>query len=227
MGIVEFVNGQLIVNSHIITYGNAANELITERIRAEIETMWNEPQGTVEWEGRMTRLSFKITASCQPAITDVEIYANTDPRNNYFRIEEFVHGNISFVDALGSNTGYFKLDNLYEGSTTAAHEYGHTLGLRHPEDLDIRGKGIPGIMYPRGTLVDPGFQYTPSAMAGDGRNGGTLNPVHRRVRPEELSLLKIHTLDFLNNTAVLGEFTSMWHPDHRDISANEYLRPGT
>ena len=82
-----------------------------------------------------------------------------NPRNNFFRIEEFATGNISFTDGIGSNSGYFKLENLYKGSTTAAHEYGHTIGLEHPVILDIRGKGQPGIMYPRGTLVDPQFQY--------------------------------------------------------------------
>jgi hypothetical protein len=81
-------------------------------------------------------------------------------------------------------------------------------------------------MYPRGTLVDAIFQYNPAAMSGDGPNGGTLNPVHRRVQEDELILLKIHKLDFINNSAVLGDFTSIWHPDHRDISAQEYPGPG-
>lgn len=82
--------------------------------------------------------------------------------------------NISFVDGLNSNTGYFLLDNLLNGSTTAAHEFGHTLGLDHPHNLDIRGKGVPGIMYPRGTIVDPPYQYDPNAAPG--KPGGTMNP---------------------------------------------------
>jgi hypothetical protein len=225
MGTVEWSDSQLVITSHIITYGNAANDEVTERIRAEIDTMWNEPKGTIEWEDHFYPVIFRVTASCQPGITAVDIYANTDPRNNYFRIEEFAHGNISFVDAIGSNSGYFKLENLYAGSTTAAHEYGHTLGLRHPDDLDIRGKGIPGIMYPRGTLVDSIYQYNPAARAGDGPNGGTINPVHRRVQQEDISLLKIQRLDFEGHQTVIGDFTSIWHPDHREISASDYLRP--
>ena len=172
MGTVEQeANQQLIIHSHIITYGNAADEAITGNIREEIETMWNEANGFVEIEDYSYRVVFKITAAFQPTITDIEIYQNTDPRNNYFRVEEFAHGHISFVDAIGCNTGYFKLENLYKGSTTAAHEYGHTIGLYHPDDPDLRGKGIPGIMYPRGTLVDPQFQYNPAAQAGDNKNG--------------------------------------------------------
>jgi hypothetical protein len=44
------------------------------------------------------------------------------------------------------NSGYYLLMKIrYEGSTTAAHEYGHTIGWDHPDELDIRGEGVPGI----------------------------------------------------------------------------------
>jgi hypothetical protein len=226
MGTIEIdVNRQLLVHSHIITYGNVAGPAITEHIREEIETMWNEPAGTI-WIGQESyRLIFKITAVFEPDITAIQIFENVNPRNNYFRIEEFAHGNISFVDGLGCNTGYFKMDNLYKGSTTAAHEYGHTLGLEHPADLDYRGKGVPGIMYPRGTLVDAVYQYNPAAAAGDHTNGGTMHPMHRRVRQEDIEQLNIHKLHFDGGKAVIGEFTSVWHPNHADISSGEYLRP--
>ena len=62
-----------------------------------------------------------------------------DPKNNYFRIEEFSHNHISFVDGLNCNSGYFKLENLYKGSTTAAHEYGHTIGLESSKEYGYKG----------------------------------------------------------------------------------------
>ena len=223
MGTIEHQSNQLLIHSHIITYGNAADPAVTENIREEIEWMWNEPQGVVHIDGKPWRVQFLITSSYQPGITAIQVYENTDPRNNYFRVEEFVHGNISFVDGLGCNSGYFKFENLYKGSTTAAHEYGHTLGLAHPRDIDIRGKGVPGIMYPRGTLVDPGYQYNPAARAGDGPNGGTMYPIYRRVRQEDIDLLKIPRLRFENGKAVIGEFSSVWHPNHADISSDDYL----
>lgn len=221
MGTAEINNQQLIIHSHIITYGNASNEELSEMIREEIETMWNEPKGSVELDGSVFRIFFRITSSFQPTITDIDIYQNLDPRNNYFRIEEFAHGNISFVDGLGCNSGYLKLENLYKGSTTAAHEYGHTLGLDHPDNLDIRGKGVPGIMYPRGTLVDPQYQYDPDKAAGT--KGGTMHPMYRRVLQEDISMLKLQQLNFENGKAIMGEFTNVWHPNHSDIDLNSFL----
>ena len=87
MGSAEINDQQLIIYSHIITYGNAADAALTEMMRDEIETMWNEPQGSLELDGSVFKVVFRITSSFQPAITDIDIYQNLDPRNNYFRIE--------------------------------------------------------------------------------------------------------------------------------------------
>jgi hypothetical protein len=213
MGEVEIDNNrQLYIHSHIITYGHAATPELTEQIRDEIETMWNEPQASISIQSTSLIVRFKITAEFRQHISDIDVYQNTDPRNNYFRIEEFALGNISFVDGINCNSGFFKLENLYKGSTTAAHEYGHTIGLDHPVDLDIRGRGIPGIMYPRGTLVDPQFQYDPSKPAGV--TGGTMHPMHRKVLPQDIAHLKLHKLKFRSNRAILGEFTNVYHLPH-------------
>jgi hypothetical protein len=215
MGSVEMNGNECRISSHIITYGNAADEALTNMIQEEIESMWNEPAVSLQIANHSVAIRFQISAAFQPGISDITIYQNTDPRNNYFRIEEFVNGHISFVDGLGCNTGYFKLENLYKGSTTAAHEYGHTLGLDHPHNLDLRGKGVPGIMYPRGTLVDPQFQYDPSRPAGS--KGGTMHPMYRKVTEKDIRNLKLHLLRFSGSKAVLGDFTSVWHPNHSTI----------
>jgi hypothetical protein len=214
MGEVELSihQGQIIIHSHIITYGHAATPELTEQICDEIETMWNEPQGSASFQSTTVRISFEITAEFKPHISDIEIYQNVDPRKNYFRIEEYALGNISFVDGINCNSGFFKLENLYKGSTTAAHEYGHTIGLDHPKDLDFRGKGIPGIMYPRGTLVDPQFQYDPSKPAGV--TGGTMHPMYRMVLPTDIAGLKLHKLRFRGNKAIIGDFTNVYHLPH-------------
>lgn len=225
MGEIE-LNGEtkvLFIRSVIITYGEAATTELTEQIREEIETMWNEPEGEVEIKGEWYKIRFIIHAQLQKEITDLDIYRNVNPQNNYFRIEEYAYTNISFVDALGCNSGYFKLENLYKGSTTAAHEYGHTLGLAHPENLDIRGTGTPGIMYPRGTLVDPPFQYDPTKPAGV--TGGTLHPMYRKVLPSDIRQLHLHRLRFDKGKAVIGEFTNVYHWNHAKINQEDIMEP--
>lgn len=214
MGTVEIIGSELIITSHVVTYGDASTAEMTHYIGEEIEAMWNAPQGKCELDDRSYTVRFRISTEFKPAIAPEEILGNINPINNYFRIEEFATGHISFVDGLGSNTGYFLVENLYRGSTTAAHEYGHTLGLAHPDDMDIHGLGAPGIMYPRGTLVDPSFQYDPAVPAG--QKGGTMHPIYRKVRQQDIDLLHIPDLTFRMNKAMIGDFTSVFHYNHRE-----------
>ncbi len=214
MGEVELLEQRIIIRSHIITYGTAASEELTDRIRGEIEEMWNEPKATVVIKGVPHPVQFNITAALAPQLQPIDVISNTDPRNNYFRIEPSAIGNISFVDGIGCNTGYFLEENLYEGSTTAAHEYGHSIGLNHPRMLDLRGQGIPGIMYPRGTLVDASYQYNSMAVAGDNRNGGTMHPRFRKVKQKDIDYLKIPLLHWQRGKAIIGAFSSVWHESH-------------
>lgn len=205
MGEAEITASSIItIHSHIITYGSAADEVVTERMRDEIESLWNEPNAVITIYNAKFQIAFRITAEIKKEISELEVLQNTDPRMNYFRIEEYVDGNISFVDGIGCNTGHLKVENLHEGSTTAAHEFGHTLGLHHPKELDLRGKGIPGIMYPRGTLVDPQFQYDPSKPAGV--TGGTMHPMYRKVFQNDIEQLKLGKMVFNNKRAVVGDF---------------------
>jgi hypothetical protein len=215
---LDLIHDKLTIYSHIVTYGNSASAQLTDQIREEIEFMWNEPMGMVSYKQKELLVEFVITAEYKPSLTQQEILENADPRNNYFRIEKYSNLHISFVDGNKSNTGYFLLENLYPGSTTAAHEYGHTLGLDHPPTIDWRGKGAPRIMFARGTIVNPEFQYNPAGRPGDGNNGGTMHPKYRKVYPEDIYDLKLHKLDFEDNKAIVGAFSSIWHPDHSVVA---------
>jgi hypothetical protein len=214
MGELEIFESQhtITLSANIIIYGTAANDMLAKQIEEEIETMWNEVNGRVTVSNKAYRLWFVIKSYYFPNITARDIKENTNDKNNYIRIEEYCERNISFVDGAGSNTGYWLLENLYKGSTTAAHEFGHTIGLDHPENIDYRGKGKPGIMYARGTLVDPQFQYDPAIPAGE--TGGTMHPMYRKVRKEDIRQLNIEAMPFYDNKALIGAYSNQYHQKH-------------
>ena len=57
MGEAEIRNGELIIHSHIITYGNAANAELAEQMREEIGDMWNEPAALISRSAGLCSLS--------------------------------------------------------------------------------------------------------------------------------------------------------------------------
>lgn len=212
MGEVELnkERGELLIRATLIFYGAAASEELAERLAVEVSDCWNAARGVVKVNGRLCQVRFEIAGMYQPALRPEEVMGNEDPRNNYFRVEEVSRGGVSSVDGLHSNTGYFKLDSLVAGSTTVAHEFGHTLGLDHPRVLDIRGQGVPGIMYPRGTICDPEFQYEAAAVPGAA--GGTMHPRFRKVRQADIDGLRLSRLSFdRRGKAVVGDFSSVYH----------------
>ncbi|MEO6314440.1 MAG: peptidase M10 [Chitinophagaceae bacterium] len=216
MGEAEIIPqlNQIIIHSTLFFYGGAVDDALAAQVAKDIADHWNEPQATVNIRNNTYRVLFDMEGIWSKSLLPEMVFDNNNPRNNYFRIETYAMGNISFVDGLPSNTGYFKLENLLNNSTTAAHEFGHTLGLPHPDLLDIRGKGQPGIMYPRGTICDPEFHYDPSVAPGE--KGGTLNPFTRKVLQSDIDLLQLNQLHFNNGMAVIGDFSSVYHENHQD-----------
>jgi hypothetical protein len=212
MGEAEWLKSESIIRIHsdFYFYGDGAAQALAETIAADIADHWNQPSGMVYIKNIPYRVEFIIRGFYEKELPPENVWFNTDPRNNYFRIEEISPVHVSYVDGIKCNTGYFKLDNLLHNSTTAAHEYGHSLGLDHPEKLDIRGLGQPGIMYPRGTVCDPIFQYDPAA--GPLKPGGTINPYTRKVLQADIDHLRLHKLNWNGKGfAILGDFSSIYH----------------
>ncbi len=221
MGVAEINERDAVIRilANLYFYGDAASNALSRHIAEDINAQWTIPGGHVILTNKKYSLVFSVSGFYAPTLQQADVNTNDNPLNNYFRIEEYAAGNISFVDGINSNTGYFQLDNLQNNSTTAAHEFGHTLGLVHPAALDIRGAAVPGIMYPRGTITDPHFQYDP--MAEPQTKGGTLNPAYRKVLQADIDDLHIERLHFYKNaTAVIGDFTSEWHYRHVQEEGN-------
>jgi hypothetical protein len=205
------------ISSNLVMYGGAGSAQLAKSTASDIQNKWNKANGTSTIDGVSYNVKFSVTGSYNANLQPGDISDNTSFRNNYIRVEETVKGGVSYMDGTGSNTGYFLLKNIEaDGSTTEAHEFGHGYGEvkgtkdGHPKNLDLRGKGRPGIMYPRGTIVDSKYQYDPKASAGS--PGGTLNPEMRKVNQGDIDNLGLPGLNYNSDgKANLGGVTNQYH----------------
>lgn len=160
----SMVNGAPVVKAHIYYYGNEASEAVAKAATDEINTMWNEPKGQVAVNGKDQTVTFDIKYSVVDEDTaHAKAHGNSDVGNNFVRIEKDKNNgpikNVSFMKR-GENAGHWLTADNLGTSTTAAHEFGHGFGLIHAPN-DMRGKGQPGIMAARGTMVDADYTYAP------------------------------------------------------------------
>lgn len=191
------------VRAHYLFYGAQAWHKYAKPCIDEINRIFNDGNRQIQLNktGAWRKLKFNVTYEIMEDKNDEDailrkIYYNTNPKYNYARIDQPPKGAKVYVSehALKGNTGYFDIRNGLGTSTTCAHEFGHGLGLEHPEPCDFRGKGVPPVMGNRGCLVDSQYQYNPKARAG--AQGGTVNPVHRRMTDKEFQQLNLGDLDY-------------------------------
>ena len=187
---------QIEIESRLYLYGSQATDGNGISIVEEIERMYNEPEVFVFTQNRRMKVIFKVSYEVISINEAILLSSkNTDFRNNFIRIESKNVLTRSFMGfGLGDNAGHWVTSDQLGISTTAAHEFGHGLGLDHPIFNDYRGTNLPPpIMAPRGSLVDPQYQWSPLAKAGE--FGGTMNPIHRKVTVQEVEMV-IRDLSF-------------------------------
>ncbi|MPR33952.1 hypothetical protein [Salmonirosea aquatica] len=133
------------IQARLVFYGSEATDEAARAIVEEINRMYNEPQAVVTIAGLPCRVYFVIEyALLQLEESAVLIATNDDFRNNFIRLEKENIITRSFMGfGLGDNAGHWIVSDHLGHSTTAAHEFGHGLGLDHPTRLDFRGTGTP------------------------------------------------------------------------------------
>ncbi|MDQ6755390.1 MAG: hypothetical protein M3004_00490 [Bacteroidota bacterium] len=230
---IDKANKTVTVTSTLTLYGDGASSALAKQSASLVQNQWNAAKGTTKINGVEYQVKFIVI----PQYMDVKeqgglvgnalentIKHNNDYSQNYMQVVRTgipVSGlePIPIGATPGGNTGRWLLSDISDGnSTTASHEMGHGWGellttdggddRGHPENNDLRGKGQPSIMYPRGTLVDA--KYTRDQKLGnskivDGNRINTLDPSKRKVTQKDIDNLHLDKLKFdKNGKANLG-----------------------
>ena len=188
--------------ARIVYFGPALTDAIAEASTREIQDMWSETPTDIKLGSASYRVIFEI----DHLIAGRQVLLNSDScAYNFIEVRNLTTpGDRSYYQGLGSREGVFYTSDALGTSTTTAHEFGHGLMLEH-NDGDQRTADIPGIMFARGTLVRSEYQWNPAAQAG--APGGTINPVHRKVRSEDIQTIPFSSVrsDDLVTTGCLGD----------------------
>ncbi len=205
------------ISAKLIFYGNQATDELAQKIAAEIRDMYHEPKAFIMLDQEAYEIRMRIDYEVVSFEEVVQLaFKNTNFRYNFIRLEAHNHVTRSFMGfGLGDNVGHWITSDNLGNSTTAAHEFGHALGLDHPQQIDFRGLGNPGIMAPRGTLVDAPLQWNPAVSAGE--YGGTLKPFHRRVQTYEIEAIFEGLLFDNNGYAEIGHLSNVIFHENGDI----------
>src|ERR1044072_331501 len=92
---------QLVIHAVLFFYGDAATSDLSYQVATDISKHWNEPEVKVNIHGNLYEVRFEIQWVCEPNLDPEKVWYNTNPRFNFFRIEEYSALDISFVDGIG------------------------------------------------------------------------------------------------------------------------------
>lgn len=192
----------------MVYYGSQAKRY-AEACSREIARMFNEPRAVVHVAGVPRRVEFDVSHLISDERNAIQSIAlNQDPRRNFVRVEEAAKNRVDGRSnhGLGRNCGFYSASDDLGNSTTCTHEFAHGLGLVHYGDRpggSKRVQGQPGIMAPRGSLVDAPYQYA---------GGKTLNPYMRKVLASDIADLGLDALEYdSKGCASLGSTQDFGH----------------
>jgi len=133
--------------SHLFLYGEVDDQL-AQQIAREINEVWNEGEHQVLMGQVKYDFVFEVSTSVTTLEKARELSELQDPINNFIRILAGPNEHLTVSFIVGhTNSGVWLLSDQLGLAKTAAHEYGHTLGLEHPEGESY--EGIPRIMLTR------------------------------------------------------------------------------
>ncbi len=182
--IVYNKNGVATVYAKIYFYGSKASSKLSQQIATGIASQWNGAHASINYRGKDYKVRFRITyETISTERAEQLIKENKSARNNLARVES--GGKKSSFTLTSPNTGggnsfWFNTKDDLAHTTTPAHEFGHGLGLEHPEEDLSNSTSRPHIMIPRQTL------YGSKWSIQDENGKRVVNPNSRRVTKENV-----------------------------------------
>jgi|GEM_PF-1930784 len=198
---------------------SGASSALAVSAAQDIQDLYNSAGGKITVNGASYTVKFEVRGHALESKgitgefrTAGKIFTNSDPRNNFFRVENQTSssGGESFSRRSG-NDGMLNYSEISKrGSTTEAHEIGHGLGLRHNNESDYSSliKGKPDLMDNRNDRVQE--KYRSKYALPD----GSLNLDKREVSQKNID--DIFTPDVINSLekngkAAIGTTTNTYY----------------
>jgi RHS repeat-associated protein len=175
IGTIDKDSKTITISSRFYVYGSGASPENAKKLAEQIQTLWNAAGGTRTIDGVEYKVQFNITSEVVSTEVALEKAEKNDSKPdfnvNFARIETDYSGSsktdrVDGTLANGSNSMILSTNDLNNG-TTAAHEYGHSLGLAHPgspnKETGFVVTSQPGIMTTELTIVDLAYTQNPTA----------------------------------------------------------------
>ncbi|HEX7845452.1 MAG TPA: RHS repeat-associated core domain-containing protein [Chitinophagaceae bacterium] len=198
--------GKMTIYSKIYFYGGSANKNTASIAAGNIQKQWNAANGTITYQGQEYKnvnhvVTYEVVSEERAQfLAKNNTGENFDPQVNFARVEsKQVAGDIpnqvtGEKGHAGDNSMFLIAEDIYDGNTSQAHEYGHTLGLStHDANLQ-KVEGQPGIMTTVQSLVEG--QYTMTGKPSEVVNGKIVNPLNRdcrQVTQSDVNRIKFNT----------------------------------